>query len=306
MKKTFLLAGLFVISELIAAGSPGTSGFQFLKTQIAARPAAMAGAFIAVPSDVSALFYNPAGIAGFEKQAAAFTYTNDIVDINSGFIGYVRPKAGPGTAGISVIYKNYGTLDGRDVTGQSTGEFSANNVALAASYAVIPMSNLSAGATVKFIYSGIESYSASALALDWGVMYEIPSQMLTLAAGMSNLGTMVSTFVDERYPLPMQMRAGLAKRLAHLPLLISFNAYKYNDEAWNWVLGGEFTLSPQLFLRMGYDSFGRHLAVDSSKDTFAGASAGLGFLWEWLRVDYAFTTLGELGSINRFTLSAEF
>ena len=306
MKKTVILASLFFISQIFAAGSVGTSGFQFLKTQVAARPAAMAGAFSAVSADVSALFYNPAGIADFQSQAASFTYTNDIVDFNSGFIGYVKPQVGPGTAGLSVVYKNYGTLQGRDVTGQSTGDFSANSLALAGSYAKTLFLNFSAGATAKFIYSGIENYNATAVAFDWGVMYKIPSQMLVLAAGMSNMGSMLSAFVDEMHPLPMQMRAGFSKRLAHLPLLIGFNAYKYNDEDWNWALGGEFTLSPQLFLRLGYDSFGKYLAVDSEQDTFAGASAGLGFLWEWLQVDYAFTTLGELGSINRFTLSADF
>jgi len=104
----------------------------------------------------------------------------------------------------------------------------------------------------------------------------------------------------------MQFRAGLSKALAHLPLLIGLNFYKYNDEPWYFALGGEFTITPNLFLRLGYDSYGRDLGVDSSKDTLAGAALGAGFLWQNISFDYAYSSLGALGSLNRFTISGHF
>jgi hypothetical protein len=152
----------------------------------------------------------------------------------------------------------------------------------------------------------IDNYSASAVAADIGAMYVIPDQQLIFALALSNLGTSISAFVDEKDPLPMQVRAGLSKRLAHLPLLIGFNLYKYNDEPWYFALGGEFTLTPNVFLRLGYDSFGRDLDVDSSKDTLAGAAIGLGFLWKNIGFDYSYSSLGALGALNRFTVSGRF
>ncbi len=305
MKKAFPFI-LFLLFTSFTVRAAGTSGFQFLKTQTGARAAGMAGAFLAVHGDVSNLYYNPAGIASITQKQGSFTYTNELLDFNSGFIGYVHPNTGPGNAGVSLLYKDYGTFDETDINNQKIGQFGSNSFALSGSYATEIMKNLYAGASLKYLYMGIHEYSATGLAVDGGLLYRIPSQMLTFAFGVNHLGTMLSSFVDEKFPLPIQIRAGLSKRLAHLPLLLGFNVYKYNDEDWNWALGGEFTLTDNLYLRWGYDSFGSDLGVESAKDTFAGAAVGLGFEWRTFRLDYAFSNLGELGSLNRFTLSSSF
>ena len=306
MKKkiAFILSLFFAISAY--AYSPGTSGFQFLKMQVGARAAGMAGAFLAVPGDVHSLFYNPAGIAPLQLKSASFSYHDDLLDINSGFLGYIHPKVGVGNVGVSVLFRDYGAIARTDISGQEDGTFSSNYFSLAGSYAMQPMPNLYVGGSVKYVQGMIDNYSAGAVAADAGLMYLIPVHKLALAAGIFNLGTSVSAFVDQKDPLPMQMRIGLSKHLEHLPLLIGLNVYKYNDEPWYVALGGEFTLTPNLYLRLGWDSFGRDIAVDSSEDTLAGAAIGLGFLWKNIAFDYSFSSLGALGSLNRFTISGRF
>ncbi len=305
MKRTLIFL-MLLLTGVLFAGSPATSGFQFLKMQVGARAAAMGGAFLAVQKDVNSLYYNPAGIASFTSKAASFSYQDDLLDFNSGFVGYVHPDIGPGNVGISVLYRDYGSFDRTDVSGQETGTFGANSIAMAASYGMSPMPNLVVGATAKYIRGTIDTYSADAVAADVGAMYSIPEQQLVFALGLFNAGTSFSAFVSDKHDLPLQFRAGLSKVLAHLPLLIGLNFYKYNDEPWYFALGGEFTLTPNFFLRLGYDSFGRGLQVESSKDTLAGAAIGLGFLWQNITFDYAYSTLGALGSLNRFSISGSF
>jgi len=305
MKKLLFIL-LIAVSTLFAADSPGVAGFQFLKMQVGARAAGMAGAFAAIPNDIHGLFYNPASVAGITQNTAGFSYQDDLLDFNSGFMGYVRPDVGPGNLGISMLYRDYGMFDKTDIDGNVVGDFSANNLALAGSYAMHPLENVYAGASVKYIRGNIENYSADAIAFDAGAMYLIPSQQLGFALNVSNLGFMLSQYMDAEDSLPLQVRLGLSKRLAHLPLLLGLNLYRYSDSDWYFSLGGEFTLTDGLFLRLGYDSYGRGLAMDSSKDTFAGAAIGLGAQWNKLSFDYAYTTLGELGGLNRFTLSGHF
>ena len=306
MKKYLLLFLLLFASLAIAETSAGTVGFQYLKTNVAARPAGMGGAFLAISNDVNALYYNPAGIANISKRTASFTYLNDLLDFNTGFVGLVEPNFGPGNLGISVLFKDYGSFKKTDGTGEELGDFNSNAVSFAGSYSLEPIENMYIGASAKYLRFAIDSYYSDALAVDAGAMYSIPSQSLTFAVGIFNVGKSVSAFVDTKDDLPMSVKAGFSKQLAHLPLLFSFNLYKYNDANWHGALGGEFTLSPNVFLRLGYDEFGRDLKVDSSSDKFAGTAVGMGLLWNNLKIDYSFTSYGELGSLNRFTVSGQF
>ncbi len=58
-------AALFVWSPAEAIDdNAGTAGYSFLKIGVGARPAGMANAYVGLADDYSALYYNPAGIAG--------------------------------------------------------------------------------------------------------------------------------------------------------------------------------------------------------------------------------------------------
>jgi len=300
----FLIAGLATISP--AADSPGTTGFQFLKTQVGARPAGMAGAFLAISGDVNSIYYNPAGIATLSQRTAGFTYLKHLLDLNFGFVGFVQPAFGPGNLGIGLSFMDYGDFKKTDNTGEVLGNFSANSVCLTAVYSVHLLANLDLGFSGKYIRAAIDNYSADAFAADAGLLYHFPKQMLTLAAGFFNVGQSTSAFIQTKDELPMCMRFGLAKKLEHLPLMLSLVGYRYQNEEWHAALGGEFTLIPQAFLRIGYDNIGQDLQVGGNKDRFAGASIGLGYVWRNVNLDYAFSSMGEIGSLNRFSISSQF
>ncbi|OGB99826.1 hypothetical protein A2V82_15910 [candidate division KSB1 bacterium RBG_16_48_16] len=306
MKK--ISAILLFCATVLSAASPGTTGFQFLRSQVGARPTGMAGAFVSVSNDVNSLYYNPAGITTFTERTGNFTYLNHLLDFNSGFIGAVVPKLGPGNAGFAIYYMDYGNFTKTDVNGENMGEFGANSIAISGSYAYEFYKNLYAGASAKYIRAAIDNYAADALAVDLGVQYYIPAQELTVAASVNNLGKAISAFVAEKDDLPMSIRFGLSKKLAHLPLLLGFNVYKFKNENWYGALGGEFMLSENLSLRLGYDTVGKDMDTDlgSSKDRLAGAAIGLGIRVKDIDIDYSFSSFGEIGALNRFSLSSQF
>ncbi len=296
------LIGLYLSAY---AATPGTTGFQFLKSQMGARPAAMGGAFVAVDGDVHGLHYNPASMATFSERVGSFTYLKHLLDFNSGFLGYVEPKVGPGNLSFAFFYIDYGQFTKTDAEGQKLGSFSANSLVFTTSYALSPIENLLTGVSLKYLRSTIDNYGADAIALDAGVIYRIPAKQLTIAASFSNLGKSMTPFIEYKEDLPFLWRVGLTKQLEHLPLMLGFQLYQYSDEILHGALGLEFSLTDNAFLRLGYDNSGLDLRVDASGDRFAGASIGLGLNWRKWSFDYAYSSMGELGSLNRFTITGQ-
>jgi len=307
MKRTWLVIGLMGMNTLGWAAAPnGTAGFQFLKNHTGARSAGMAGALVAVAPDMSAISCNPAGIALLSQRTGSFSYLNHLLDFNAGHVGYLQPGVGPGSIAAGITYMDYGSFDRRDKDNQDLGEFGAGSIAFTGAYAMQPLPNLYAGAGLKYIRASIDDYSSDAVALDGGLLYRIPAQELAIGVSFANFGKVLNPFISGKDPLPTVFRFGFSKKLAHLPLLLSAQLYKYSDEEWHGALGGELTLTENIFLRLGYDQSGREMHVDQSGDSFAGAALGLGAVWREFQIDYAISSMGALGVLNRFTLTGNF
>jgi len=81
---------------------------------------------------------------------------------------------------------------------------------------------------------------------------------------------------------------------------------KWIDQDVQFALGGEFTPADMLRIRVAYSTEGHDQHLDTNKDALAGASAGFGVLYGKYRFDYALSSMGELGLLNRFTISGFF
>ena len=68
------------------------------------RAAAMGNAYVALANDVTALYWNPAGITKISGTQFGLSYTNWILDINHSFFGIVRNLGELGTIGVSFNY----------------------------------------------------------------------------------------------------------------------------------------------------------------------------------------------------------
>ncbi len=291
----------------MASPSSGTAGYEFLRTHIGARPSAMAGAFISIPGDIHAIYFNPAGLAPISGRMATATYLNHVLDFQSGFVAYTQPIKNIGQIAVGIDYMNYGDFDETDVAGNKLGNFGAGSFAITSSLGRSINEDLMVGVSAKVIYFSIVEYNSTALALDLGAIYKVPFiEDMNIGLGVFNLGQAMTAFMDHKDPLPLNFVLGFSKKLAHLPLVYSVTANKYIDDDIQFNVGGEFTLAEGVFLRVGYNSLGRDLKIGADGDQFAGISMGLGFQWNQMQFDYGLSSFGAIGYLNRATFSYQF
>ncbi len=294
---------VFLLPHLVQAQT--AVGFDFLRTHVGARPAALGGAFVAIPGDIHSLVYNPAGLARLDKRQGTLTYLNHLLDFQSGFAAYAQPVS-RGAVAFSLHFLDFGQFEGRDDRNVDTGEFGASSLVAQASYARRLNPYVSVGGSAKFIRFQIDTFTETAVAGDLGVVVEIPEENWSFGVGVFNAGTTTSAFIDTKDELPLNFQFGAAKRLEHLPLMVSAAIVKFKEESVDFRLGGEFSLTEQFLLRLGYDSVGRDQKVDTSKDRLAGVSIGLGLKINTFDLDYSFSSFGEVGTLNRLTLVGRF
>jgi len=311
MNKSIIIL-LFITPALIFSQGTGTKeAFDFLRTDLGSRPLAMGGAFTSVSSDLYAMKYNPASLVGVKNHSATCTYLNQIADIKTGFIGFNKKLKTNSHIGFSLSYINYGEIRKRDISGNDLGNLYAGDFLVSSTYAASFRSYLHYGASLKYINSQIDNFSASALALDFGLLYTIPKQNLNFGFSIQNIGKAIDSFNKSEEILPSLVRFGVSQRLAHLPLLISFNIYRffYSESdiflGLYWALGGEFTITENFYFRWGYNSRGQEQKIGAANETFAGVSLGLGIAYDKYRFDYGLSSFGSIGNINSLTITAE-
>ncbi len=284
--------------------------YSFLRADVGARAAALAGSFVAVTNDPTAFLYNPASLATMDARRGSAGFFKQLLDINSGYISYTRQFEDLGFFGAGVVYTNYGSFIKTDEGGNELGTFGAGDVALALGYGNQIQENLFWGGNLKFIYSSIAGYSSTAIAADAGILLLIPENRVTLGLSVRNAGTQLSSSLGTSEPLPLDVTLGGSIIPKGLPLLLNVSFHRLNDAVDTFVerfrafsLGGEFTISRVVQLRVGFDNAVRKdLAVGTSAD-LAGFCAGVGIATGEYRIDYAISLLGKIGSLHRISVA---
>ena len=103
----------FTLSTLhyVRAGA-GKTGAEFLLIAAGARPAAMGGAYVAVADDISAVYWNPAGLASLRGRGISATHAEWLSGIRYESLGYGHSVGQLGTLGISAFFLHTGVLVG--------------------------------------------------------------------------------------------------------------------------------------------------------------------------------------------------
>jgi len=295
---------------LFSQGTGVKEGFDFLRTDLGSRPLAMGSAFTSVTGDLYGMRYNPASLVGVKDLSATCTYLNQILDIKTGFIGFNKTLKTQGNIGFSLSYINYGDMRKRDTKGNDLGSFYAGDFLISTTYAASFFEHLNYGVSLKYINSQIDNYAASAIALDIGFLYTYPTKNLNIGLSLQNVGKAIDSFRNTEELLPSLVRIGISQHLAHLPLLININMYRFFYSKSDiflglyWAVGGEFTLTDNFFFRWGYNSRGREQKIGAANETLAGISMGLGIAYGKYHFDYGLSSFGSLGNVNCFTITA--
>ncbi len=287
--------------------------YKFLKLDISPRAAALAGSFVANNDDPNVIFYNPAGINLTEDGGTSFSFLKHLIDINSASLVFTKEIKNIGKFSAAVKYINYGDFTKADPLGLKTGHFSANDLALFIGYGNKLDYNFYYGINVKMIYSGIESYSSMAAAVDLGLHYEIPEKYWNFGFSILNLGEQINSYANIKEDLPLDIRLGISKQLERVPIRFYFSFNNLNEKQNNFLsrfkqitFGSEIRMGQNFKLRFGYDSEKRKELKIGTTAGLAGFNIGFGLKVSNYLIDYAYSSMGSIGSLHRFGISTKF
>ncbi len=300
-----LLVSVLMMSSLAFADSAGTKGYELLRVDGFARSSALSGSQIAVGGELHSLFTNPAGLTMISRQVGSVGYFKHVLDMNAGNLAYARPVNGVGVIGIGITYFDYGRFDKANEFGQKEGEFGASDILVTASGARSLTNKFDLGISLKYLNSSIDAYSASALVSDIGMIYRTGYENWDVGGGVFNAGFAMSSYLEEKDDVPTSYRLGLSAPLEHLPVRFSVMGDYADGEKIRANGGLELSFSPNVQGRLGYGTVGIDQRVGLDRDALAGFSAGIGIKMKRLSLDYALSSLGEIGFVNRFSLSAD-
>lgn len=321
-KKAFscLVVFLAFLAGPAAAAGPGTTAAPFLLLGYGSRPLGLGEAYVAVADDVSALHYNPAGLAfpatpfqGPSPRAyeALYSHSLHLEGISIDQLGFIKRPFG-----LSVTHLRVPDLERRTAeTADPEGGFGATDLGVGLSYGRV-VSGVGVGGTLKLIRQSIGTDSASTYTTDLGLLRRFERHPVSVGAGVSNLGGSIR-FVEESFPLPLTVRAGAAygmtKSFPHV-LSLQVDLPRGSDPVIR--IGAEYLGFGPFSLRAGYRTFpgqqrdvalGRSLGRTASGLTeFYGMFMGVGFRSSLGVLDYALTPYGELGNSHRLSFSFSF
>ncbi len=306
MKRYLLLTSVFLICSKIIFGQ-GNSTYDFLRNDVGARSAALGGSFVTSSDDPNVIYYNPAGIATLTSPTLSFGYYRQILDINSGYLSFGTLIPNFGHVGAGIIYMNYGEFERTGEEGLKLGKFGAGEFAFTTGFADVLLEKMNYGFNFKFIYSSIAEVHSTAAALDFGLQYFLIPNQVIIGASLLNFGTQIDPYINTREKLPLDIKVGASIYPKHLPAVVMINFHKLNEDEFlnklkQFSIGVEFTASPIVKLRFGYNNERRsELKIEHSAG-LAGFSVGVGFAKDFLSVDYGYNSLGKIGATHRISL----
>lgn len=213
---------LFVLNASLAfAQLGGESTYQFLNLISSPRQAALGGKVLTnVDYDVTQGIYNPATINVEMDNQLALNYANHLGGISYGTAAYAYTvDRRTQTFHAAVTYVNYGSFDGYDESGNSTGRFTGNETSISFGYSLqIGFSDFYAGANLKLISSKLEQYTSLGGAFDFGLIYIDESLDFNAAVVIRNVGTQFTTYAGLNEPLPLEIDLGLSQKLQNVPI----------------------------------------------------------------------------------------
>ncbi len=310
-----LCLGLLMAPVCHPSRADAAAGASFLKLGVGARAAGLGSAYTAIADDVTALHWNPAGLSGMTKREVSAMHAELYAETRYDFIGYAHPTSLL-NMGISAVYLTQGSIDGRSVSGSKTGDFSANDLLVTLGAGKMMIGNAAVGANLKLIQSQIAGSSARGFAFDLGTSFKPVLPMvgsnIKLGLALQNIGPRMN-FSNESYDLPLTAAAGLGYQPFN-SLLLSVDVKRHIYESRTLLsIGTEFSPLSLISLRAGYISGAGSRSdvlersnVQSQLSGLSGLGMGMGFKLGWGSLDYAFTPAGELGNVQRISLSMKF
>jgi hypothetical protein len=298
-----LLGGFYVPGCRASSDDVGTSAAQVLKLGLGARALALGGALSGLADDVTAIHWNPAGLAGLRGWELTFMHQSLPSDVSYESAAFARPLPGLGVLAGDLNYLHMGRLEGRNQSGEFTSEFGCSDMSLALGLGAKAGSNLFLGASIKYLSETIEDYTAHTVAFDLGWLYKTPWSKLRLGGTVQNLGHEMK-FVSESFGLPRVLKLGLAltDTLGRGVINAVADFCAPSDNVNSLRAGAECIYENLVAVRVGYNS-------SSEFDSDSKMSLGVGLVFAKTHtycLDYCFIPIGDLGDSHAVSLTFRF
>lgn len=335
MRKLLILVS-FITLTTATAQVGGKDAYQFLQMPTSPKQAALGGSNVTITgNEVNQVLYNPASLNTEMNNMLAVNFGRFYGDVSLGSASYAHTFKNGRSFHIGATFLNYGSMEGYDENGTTTGSFSGNDVALSVGYAhPIENTNFVIGANLKAIASSLESYNSFAVAADIGGLYNDVETGWTAGLTFKNLGGQLSSYEDIRETLPFEVVLGVSKRLENVPIRWHFtldNLQKWNigfsnpnraqidlegkatEEKVGFgntllrhvVVGFELFPEKNFTIRLGYNfKNGEEMKILEQRH-FAGISAGFGLKVKRFKIEYAYNRFTLAGNTNLFGLSVK-
>jgi hypothetical protein len=315
---------ILLITILLSIATCQADGFkkyagEFLSLGAGGRALSMAGAYVAVANDVSAGYWNPAGLTRARGLQIQFMHAKQFfTSIQYDYLG-VSNRFEDGTGiGLSVIRLGVNNIkDSRDaLIGSSLEEggsldlsrirlFNTADYAFIFSYSRVFNERLRYGLNVKLIYRDYSIESALGLGFDVGMTYSLLPNLELGIMARDITSTMMAWSTDEKEFILPSLRSGISY-IYHFPEagLYVQPAFDVNLLFESREKSAQINLGPTsidtfwglevgfreiAFLRFGFDDLER-------------LNGGAGVSISRLAVDYSYTAYdSELGNVHRIS-----
>lgn len=304
-----LLWGCFFASLHQSFGQSSQYTFTFLDHPTHTHVAGLGGVNQTATGDPLMFVSNPALMDSAHHGLASFHFLNYPGGINIASLGYSFQGPANGTWAAGLQYFNYGEFEGYDDTGFSEGKFQANEFALSLGYSQ-RRGVFQYGGTLKVLGSLLESYSAYAAVMDFGVSFDHPEEELKITFAAKNLGFPISSYVQGQHlKLPVDVRVGVSYKPEHMPVRFHVAARNLRGEEADFfisdqgqiqednstgekvfrrlVWGAEILAHENFHLRMGYNHLLRKEFAVPSGNGLCGFSGGFRFRVKKFELSYS-------------------
>jgi len=276
--------------------------------------------------DLNMTFHNPAILSTEMHNEFAVGYMNYVADINVGSVAYARKINDRSAWMAGVRYIDYGSMLWTTAENEVLGNTYAQDLALTGTYSWMLSEYWRAGGGVSLIYSVLDEYTSAALAVDLGLYYKNPENLLSAGLVIKNLGSQIVSYNGTYEYMPWDVQLGFSKKFAYAPFRFTLTAQNLTNLTMPYLaeevdgvgtstnnslaskvfkhllVGFEFVPSDNFLLSLGYNYRRKTELGLLQRTSFGGFSTAFSIRVKQMRIGASFAKYHLAGSSLQMTL----
>lgn len=284
------LAMARAIAALCEEQNEGVPG-DWLSRYTGARTLGLGGAFVAAANEPLGVVWNPAGLSQISQNEVHFETAHLFEGTSINGFSFGIPAQRFPSFGLTVLSLHSGDFERTNELNESLGSFHEGEMAFLFSASKNLSPRFSLGANIKVMRQTIETFHASGVGGDLGLLLRL-TPSLQLGASLLNVGGPRLTLRETKEVYPLEFRGGVSMEFLSGRGQIALEIDRRSGPGARFHAGSELWVHPSIALRLGYydtsptGGFSYHLPHD-------------------MRIDYGISD-HELGVVHRIGLSFRF